>query len=89
MTTKNGQRWDYETHQYKRYLMPENAILFSDDMEKECACAQCGKTITFGEGYTSMEVQTDYGFGYCICKECHEQELERRFADVRKECEDE
>ena len=47
---------------------------YSSDMDKLIACASCGKTITFGEGYTSRKITNNVGFGYCVCEQCYEKE---------------
>ena len=42
-------------------------------------CCQCGKEITFGDGYSSQEVHTLMGFGYMVCEECHKEEIKRKW----------
>lgn len=77
------QKWNYETHKYDDYLVPDDKILktYSNDMNEIVNCCQCLKEMTFGEGYTSMEVHTPIGFGYAVCEECYQKEMERRLND--------
>lgn len=73
-------KWDYKSHRYKPYLVPEDKYLttYEEDMEKIVNCCQCFKELPFGKAYTSLEVQTEpLGFGYAVCAECHEKEIER------------
>jgi hypothetical protein len=49
-------------------------------MDEPCNCALCGREMTYGEGYTSLQVHTPTGFGYTVCKDCHfDVELPARF----------
>lgn len=77
---KQYQKWDYESKKYIPYFVPLNTNLktYSENMEEIVNCCQCLALMKFGEGYTSMEVHTDFGFGYCVCKECYAKEWERR-----------
>lgn len=72
-------RWNPVTKQYEPYRTPEDHInlCYAADMDEVCNCAQCGATMRFGEGYTSLEVHTSVGFGYCVCDECHRSEIAR------------
>lgn len=74
--------WDYGTHKYKEYKVPEGwdcPILAG--MDEEINCVRCGKKVRFGEMYSSSEIQNDYGLGYNVCEECHEKEYERAKED--------
>lgn len=43
-----------------------------NDMDANVNCANCGKSMKFGEGYTSKQHFTDNGFwGLCECEECY------------------
>ena len=74
-------KWNYEKHEYDPYEVPDNKILktYSNDMKELVNCCQCLKEMKFGEGYTSLEVHTNLGFGYCVCKECYMEERKRRY----------
>lgn len=77
-------KWNYETREYDLYEVPDDweLVLVTRDMEQHVNCAQCGKDMTFGEGYTSREVHTNVGFGYPVCEACYEDEVKRE--PVRK-----
>lgn len=69
-----AKKWDYKTRKYYDYDLPEGACLYSDDMNKVIACAQCGRKTTFGNSYASRQIHTKYGFGYEVCKQCYDKE---------------
>ena len=75
-------RWDEWLRVYMPWLVPADrkVLAYSDDMDELCACARCGKSVTFGECYTSQQIHTHAGFGYAVCPECHELELAERAA---------
>ena len=50
-------------------------------MDEAVNCVQCGRAIRFGEGYTSFEIQTGVGFGYCVCPACHEKEYRKYYQE--------
>lgn len=66
-----ARKYDLETGQYEDYALPEGASLYEDDMNKDIACAECGKKIKYGMSYTSRIIQNDAGFGYAVCKDCY------------------
>lgn len=70
-----AQKWNPKKREYTPYELPEGAILYSSDMDVVTPCAQCGRKITFGSGYTSKQIHTEIGFGYPVCENCHEKEL--------------
>lgn len=69
-----AKKWDFKTKEYYDYELPEHACLFSDDMIKVIACAECGRKMLFGDGYTSKQIHTELGFGYAVCEQCYEKE---------------
>lgn len=73
------QKWNYETREYDPYTPnPEWVIvLYSQDMERKINCADCGKEMTYGEGYTSRELHNHFGLGYPVCEESYNKEIER------------
>ena len=77
---KTLRRWNYNTKVYDDYTVPDDWSLpmFSDNMGEKINCANCGKEMTFGEGYTSMEIHTHRGFGYYVCESCYQDEWKRR-----------
>lgn len=69
-----AQKWNCKIKKYYDYDPPEGACLYSDDMDKIVACAQCGIKMLFGDGYTSRQIHSRYGFGYAVCEKCYEKE---------------
>lgn len=67
-------KWNYKTGEYYDYELPEHACLYTDDMIKVIACAECGRKMVFGDGYTSKQIHTDFGLGYTVCRECYKRE---------------
>lgn len=72
-------KWNYDLEEYEDYKVPDewNCKTISFDMSEVVNCPHCGKAITFGEGYTSREIQTEHGFGYTVCGKCSSQEFHR------------
>ena len=74
-------KWNYQTHRYDDYTVPEDwkVSMYETDMEKEINCAECGKTMKYGESLTSQRICGDSGvFGYAVCRGCHESGLKER-----------
>ena len=72
-----AQRWVYEKQEYIQCILPDGCTTISNKLDDEIVCAQCNKTIAFGESYCSWVIHTPvYGLGYCVCPECHEKEME-------------
>lgn len=78
-------KWNNEKGKYELYDVPADwqCKLYEDDMNQKINCASCGKEIRFGECYTSMEIHNVWGFGYAVCPECYQKEIERRFERAR------
>jgi hypothetical protein len=55
-----------------------NVKVYSDNIEEKINCAHCGKELRFGDAYTSLEIQSKHGFGYCVCKDCYDKEWQRQ-----------
>ena len=75
------QKWNPKKKEYEPYNVPDDWHVsgYETNMEKTVNCAQCGKPIAFGDGYTSMEVQhKNFGIGYAVCCDCYAKEWERR-----------
>ncbi len=69
------QKWNPAKQAYEPYKPPAGCItLIESDMDKLISCACCGKQITFGEGYSSMQIHNAAGMGYCVCPRCHDAE---------------
>lgn len=69
-----AQKWDRKTRRYYDYDLPKGACLYSGDMDKVIACARCGQRMLVGDSYTSRQINTTYGFGYAVCKQCYDIE---------------
>lgn len=71
-------KWNYEKRDYDEIEAPDlNYSVYEEEMNTIVNCPQCFKEILFGDGYTSKEIHTSNGFGYTVCRECHEKEWER------------
>lgn len=71
------QKWNFQTHTYEPFESPAIVLkIYSEDMDERCDCANCGKIMTYGDGYTSKTIHTEGGFGYPVCSECYEKEVE-------------
>lgn len=68
-------KWLPKKHKYKKYRLPVGSCLYSDDMEKEIACCQCGKIIKYGDSYTSRTIHTEMGIGFAECEECYKRSI--------------
>ena len=77
---KRLRRWNWKTHEYEDFEVPENRLTktYALDMDTHIDCASCGVGVAYGLTYTSMEIHTEMGIGYCVCQECHEEECKRR-----------
>lgn len=71
------QKWNFDTHQYEPFESPARVLsLYSEDMLQEVDCANCGKRMTYGDGYTSRTIHNHVGLGYPVCEDCYEKEHE-------------
>ena len=52
---------------------------YASDMDTVVACAACGKSLKFGDAYTSRKILSNAGFGYAVCKDCYEKEFEVKY----------
>lgn len=60
---------------------PEWNVTGLAPMNRLINCAGCGKLLTFGETYTSLEQTDDSGaFGLGVCGNCYTKELHHRNA---------
>ena len=75
----NAKKWNTKTKEYEDYKLPDGAISYTDDLDSVISCAACGKAVTAGDTYTSLEIHTDHGFGFLVCGECYNEELKRKF----------
>lgn len=77
-------KWNTETLEYEPFELPDNCPLtlpYSDEsMETEINCASCRKAVKFGRCYTSKTIHSPHGFGYPVCEDCYNKELEAKKA---------
>lgn len=73
-------KWNVKKRDYELYQIPKdwNICSYTDDMDKQINCCQCGKIVRFGDCYTSLEVHTPVGFGFAVCSECYDKEWARK-----------
>lgn len=45
-------------------------------MDEVIPCAECGKKILYGDGYTSRKIHNVSGMGYVVCERCYDKERE-------------
>lgn len=77
------QKWNYNTHEYEPFDSPAKVTtLYSENMSTEIDCANCGKSMIFGDGYTSQTIHNDFGLGFPVCEPCYEKESEDRKNDI-------
>ena len=75
------QKWNFKTHKYEPFESPARVLsLYSEDMLAEVDCANCGKRMTYGDGYTSRTIHNHIGLGYPVCEGCYEQERKAEMA---------
>lgn len=77
-------KWDPERREYDPIKIPADCKLFSFDMEEKVRCPHCGKAMLYGNGFTSKQIHSEIGFGYIVCAECCERELEEEDEARRK-----
>lgn len=73
-------KWNYETHEYDLFpIKPEWHCTTTGRFEDIVNCPHCGKEISVANSYTSCEIhEQKCGFGYLVCRECSNEEWERR-----------
>ena len=69
-----AKKWNPKTREYYDYELPEHACLFSDDMIKVIACAECGRKMIYDDSYISRQIRTKHGFRYIVCENCYKKE---------------
>lgn len=79
-------KWNYKTNKYDPYEVPDdwNVSFFEADMGSIVNCAECGKSIVIGQGYTSRKIHTSFGMGYVVCKDCYDKEIEEELRTLHE-----
>lgn len=81
------QKWNLKEQKYYPYTPPVplgNYPLVCFDMTTIVNCAECGKKIQYGKGYTSRFIHTSGGMGYCVCESCYRKELQKELQIEKK-----
>ena len=80
-------KWNPAIHKYEPYEIPDDwhPSTFELDMSNIVTCPQCGIEISYGATYTSQEIHTEFGFGYGVCPDCHQEEMKRRLYEYTDE----
>lgn len=75
-------KWNFKARDYEPYEVPDewNVKTFSMDMDEIVNCPNCGRTLTFGETYTSRKIHTAHGMGFGVCETCYEKEWQEEKA---------
>lgn len=75
-------KWNYDKHEYGDYEIPEDwyCPIYCNDMDEVVNCSSCGKSLTFGDCYTSAVIHSGCGFGYPVCYDCRQLEIQEEFA---------
>jgi hypothetical protein len=62
------------------HTIPDDWVVkvYSDSVDDKINCANCGTELRYGDAYTSLEIQSRKGFGYCVCKDCYDKEWSRQ-----------
>ena len=71
-----AEKYNAKTDRYDPYDLPEGASCYESDFNNIVACAECGRKMTYGEGYTSLLIYTECGLGYSVCPSCYKKELD-------------
>lgn len=79
-----AKKWNFSKVEYEDYELPEGASTFSKDMDEIVSCARCGKQLSFGDTYTSRQIQTQGGFGYGVCEKCYEKEWKEEWKEMER-----
>lgn len=68
-------KWNYNTHEYEPFDSPAIILsIYSEDMDLPVDCANCGKHMTFGVGYTLRTIHNHAGIGFPVCEDCYNKE---------------
>ena len=72
-------KWNYEKHKYEEYDVPQDwrCGIYSTDLDELIDCACCGKPIKISDKYRSLEIHTETGQEYAVCKRCFKGEWVR------------
>ena len=74
-------KWNYSSKEYDKIEVPDewNVKSYAQSLKEIVNCPHCGKEVEVGQSYTSLEIHTDMGFGYCVCEKCYNKERLRKY----------
>ena len=75
MTDKIVHKWIGD--KYIPYKLPEGSTLYEVDLDKVVSCCSCGRSVKYGETYTSRRIHTEFGLGYAECEKCYYENLKK------------
>jgi hypothetical protein len=70
-------KWDFVKHKYEEVNLDYTPI-YREDLDRIIECINCRKEIPYGMAYTSAQYHNEAGFGYPVCADCHDKEIELR-----------
>ena len=74
---KKALKWNFKAREYEPQELPDGATASAlCQMDEEITCAECGKKMLYGDGYTSRKIHTVSGMGYVVCERCYDKERE-------------
>ena len=76
MKMTKAQKWNPKTRRYTNYKLPIGCFLYTDDLEREVACAKCGTFLEYGDTFTSKTIHNSMGLGFPVCEECYNIEIQ-------------
>ena len=73
-------KWDFRRHEYRPFGVPNDRKVraWCADLSEKIDCANCGRSITFGESLTSLTIHTHMGIGFAVCKACQDEEIKEK-----------
>ena len=73
-------KWNFEKQRYEGYDVPQNwrCGLYSVDSDELIDCVKCGKPMKYSDKYRSLEIHTEKGQEYAVCKKCFKEEWIKR-----------
>lgn len=72
------QKWIPELQKYVPYVVPDSwhTPIYTTDMKEIVNCASCGEPTEYGHCYCSKSIHNMFGFGYPVCENCYDEEVQ-------------
>lgn len=78
-------KYDAKTKEYAVCGIPDGATTYTTDMDKEIACAACGRSVRYGDCFPSQKFYEASGmFAYVVCDDCHGKDLDEQWSEWYK-----